>query len=535
MDSSSIGDRTIAPCTEACPSGIDVPRYIRHIRDGRFDEALAVIYEKIPFPAVCGYACAHPCESVCSRMEYDEPVAIRLLKRAAWEKSRTAPKREQKISPTGKRVAVIGAGPCGLTAAYYLSGKGHGVSVFEALPAPGGLLRYGIPEYRLPNKVLEVEIAVIQGMGVEIITNTPIESPEKKLNRGYDVVLVAVGAWNPLKMGVEGENRPMVIDGISFLREVNTGERSKIGGRVIVVGGGNTAVDVARTSVRLGSEVLQLYRRTRKEMTAGHAEVDEALEEGVKIKFLTTPIRVRKGKVVCIRMTPGPLDPSGRPTPLPVEGSEFTIDADVIITAVGESPNARSLNLAGNVNGTVKIDPGTLATSHKGVFAAGDAVSGPSSIIEAIAQGRLASISMDKFLGGNGIIGRSAETDDNPDIREASPRGTNRLHSTKIPLSERLGGFDMVEQGYSEQRAVRESGRCLSCDIHEYHIDVNPHICKGCGYCKEVCHQGIFQFSDDFNPMGFKPAVISDTGRCVGCLKCLYVCPDFAIRVDRGS
>lgn len=368
IGSTSSGKETIAPCSEACPAGIDVPLYIRHIRNGKFDEALAVIRERIPFPSVCGHACAHPCESKCARIQYDEHVAIRMLKRAACENSGKDLKGEKKaLPPTHKKVAIIGAGPCGLTAAYYLAGQGHGVSVFEALPSPGGMLRYGIPEYRLPNEVVDREISAIKARGVEITTNTPIDSPEKLLHKGFDVVLVTVGAWNSLKMGIEGEKSSRVTDGLSFLKEVNAGARHKICKRIVVVGGGNTAVDAARVSVRLGAEVIELYRRTRKEMTAGSEEIEEALEEGVRISFLTAPLKVTDHQVVCIRMTPGPVDKTGRPTPVPIKGSQFTIECDAVIMAVGQSPNAGSLNLDGNINGTVKVDPVTLMTSQEAV------------------------------------------------------------------------------------------------------------------------------------------------------------------------
>ncbi len=509
-----------------------MPLYIRHIRNRNFDKALAVIRERIPFPLVCGHACAHPCESKCARIQYDEPVAIRLLKRAACENSGKDLKVEKEaLPPSNKKVAIIGSGPCGLTAACYLAGQGHGVSVFEALPSPGGMLRYGIPEYRLPNEVVDREISAIKDRGVEITTNTPIDSPEKLLHKGFDVVLVTVGAWNSLEMGIEGEKSSGVTDGLSFLKEVNAGARHKICKRVVVVGGGNTAVDAARVSVRLGAEVILLYRRTRKEMTAGSEEIEEAIEEGVRISFLTAPLKVSDNKVVCIRMTPGPVDKTGRPTPVPIKGSQFTIECDAVIMAVGQSPNAGSLNLDGNINGTVQVDPVTLMTSQEAVFAAGDAVSGPSTIIEAIAQGRSASISIDKFLGGSGIIDRLAETENDPEFIDTAPMGTTRLNVKKIPLPERLSGFGLVELGCEKEAAVSEAHRCLSCDIPEFNVEVNYLVCKDCGYCKEVCTLGIFKSSDTFNPSGYKPVVTSSTERCVGCLKCLYVCPDFAIRL----
>jgi formate dehydrogenase beta subunit len=250
MGRSQKNEKTFVPCREACPAGIDVPRYIRHIRDGNFDKALATVREKIPFPSVCGHACVAYCEHKCARIQYDEGMAIRMLKRAAVENCRDYSVRNTKTPTTDKNVAIVGAGPGGLTAAYYLALKGHGVTVFESLPEPGGMLRYGIPEYRLPNTVLEKEILIITEQGVEIRTNTKIGSPAALLQEEFDAVLVASGAWVAQKMGIEGEDSANVLEGISFLIDVNTGKQTAIGKKVVVVGGGNTAIDAARASIR---------------------------------------------------------------------------------------------------------------------------------------------------------------------------------------------------------------------------------------------------------------------------------------------
>lgn len=529
MGASKAKKITNAPCREACPAGIDVPRYVWHIRNKEFDEALAVIKERIPFPAVCGHACVHPCETKCARIQFDEAVSIRMLKRAAEENSQGLI-AEKKMKPTGKKVAVIGSGPCGLTAAYYLARLGHDISVYESLPQAGGMLRYGIPEYRLPNTVVDREIASIESCGVKIKTKAAVTSAPELLKKGYDAVLVATGAWNPVKMGIEGEDSPSVMDGIDYLTRVNTGERPAIGKKVIVVGGGNTAIDAARASVRLGAKTTLVYRRNREDMPAAPEEIAEAEEEGVQIEFMAAPVRIAKGKAVCIRFMPGPRDESGRPRPVPIADSEFSIPCNTIVMAVGQTANVGMVALEGNKNGTAKVSA-SLATPIKGVFAAGDAVLGPKTIIDAIAQGRLASSSIDQYLGGEGRIDREAFADANMELPETMPMGTCRPKAERIPLNQRVGGFDLVECGYDAETASEEAKRCLSCHIRQYTVEVNAAICKECYYCMEMCHMDTFGTSETFNAIGYKPTIVKSSDRCVGCLKCLYVCPDLAITI----
>lgn len=492
-----------------------------------------MIRERIPFPAVCGYACFHPCEAKCARIQYDEAVAIRMLKRAADEKSRGVLAFERKAKSTGKRVAVIGSGPCGLTAAHYLAGLGHAVTVFESLPEAGGMLRYGIPEYRLPNDVVNREIAAIRRRGVEIVTESPVASAPELLGMGYDAVLVASGAWKPVRMGIEEEESSLVRDGIAFLKDVNRGAITSVGKKIIVVGGGNSAVDAARACIRIGAKVILLYRRTREDMPASPEEIAGAEEEGVRIEFLAAPVRITKRSAVCIRMTLGPQDDSGRPRPVPVVGSEFSISCNAVIMAVGQRADVGTLKLAENQNGTAKVDS-ELATPIRGIFAAGDAVTGPKTIIDAIAQGRLACTSIDRYLGGEGKIDRDILKNEIETLPEEKPMGTRRPTPEKLHLKSRLKGFDLVESGYNEETAVAEAQRCLACDIRQYTVEVNPVICKECGYCHEMCHMGIFATSDSFNASGYKPSIVTSSDHCVGCLKCLYVCPDFAITIQEG-
>jgi formate dehydrogenase (NADP+) beta subunit len=526
------GKKSTAPCQEACPAGIDVPRYIRCIRNGHFTEALAVIRERIPFPSVCGYACVHPCETKCSRLQFDEPVAIRMLKKVAAEKGEQKPAKILKRSPTGKKVAVIGSGPCGLTAAYYLTGQGHLVTVYEALPLPGGMLRYGIPEYRLPEEIVDREISLIRASGIEIITGSPVSSAADLRDKGFDAVLVSTGAWKPAKMGIPGEASPNVIDGLSFLRQVNEGKAPAIGLKVIVVGGGNTAIDASRASVRLGAKVVQLYRRSRAEMPAGSDEIIEALEEAVHLDYLTAPVKIENGQATCIRMRLGDIDTSGRRTPVPVAGSEFVLTFDTLIMAIGQSADPASLYLEGEKNGTVRVDKRNLATPQRGIFAGGDAVSGPSTIIQAIAQGRLACISIDRFLGGTGNLPVLLPEESDTEPPETAPRGAAKPAIKTIALKRRCNTFDPIELTYGKNAAIAEATRCLSCDLRSFDVIINDLICKDCGYCQEVCSLSIFEQSADFNPSGYRPAIAVHTDQCIGCLRCLYICPDFAITIQ---
>jgi len=332
-------------------------------------------------------------------------------------------------------------------------------------------------------------------------------------------------------MGIEGEDSANVIDGISFLREVNEGKRPAIGRKVIVVGGGNTAIDAARTSIRLGSEVVLIYRRTRSEMPASLEEIIEAAEEGVSIKFLTTPVKIGDDQVSCVRMRLGEADASGRRSPVPVPGSEHSLAFDTLIMAVGQGADAAAMELEGRKNGTVSVGCDSLTTPEEGVFAAGDAVTGSSNIIIAIAQGRVACESIDRYLGGTGVIAGAEPEDAAEEQPETAPRGTRRPKAGTIGLRERLTTFAAVEQGYEDEAAVAEASRCLSCDLRDFEVAVNGSVCKDCGYCREVCSLGVFEQSGEFNALGYRPAVAAHAGKCIGCLRCLYICPDFAITV----
>lgn len=466
----------ISPCQNACPAGINVPRYLRAVGEAKYGEAAAVIREKIPFPSVCGYVCVHFCEAKCRRGQLEEAIAIKELKRTAADNDDASWKQYvKKAPPTGKRVAVIGSGPAGLTAAYYLARKGHEVTVFEALPVAGGMMRVGIPSYRLPVEVVDKEIKEIEAAGVTIKTNSRVESIDSLFSQGYNAVFVGVGAHRGTSMGVTGEDAPGVVDGVDFLREVNLEKKMEIGERVMVVGGGNVAIDAARTARRLGAkEVTIVYRRSRSEMPAAEEEIDEAIEEGVRIEYLANPTRITatngKLEVECIRMALGKVDESGRRRPVPIEGSQFSGEYNLMIKAIGqESVVPDNYGLEAGRGGRIQADRDTLATTREGVFAGGDVVSGPASVIEAIAAGRQSAISIDKYLGGDGDITEALSLPE-----EITPMNLSEVEGEKyrpplemLPEEERLKSFCQVVLGYTKENACREAKRCLRCDLEK--------------------------------------------------------------------
>jgi formate dehydrogenase beta subunit len=470
-------EAALVPCKSTCPAEIDVPRYVRAIKDGDFAAAVAAVRERVPFPAVLGYICDHPCEEVCRRGDVNQPIAIRELKRFAAEHEAGEAWREGLVrkEETGRRVAVVGAGPAGLTAAYYLRLQGHQVTVLEALPAPGGMLRYGVPEYRLPRPVLEDEIRGIEDLGVNIRPNVQVESLEALFEEGHDAVLVAVGAHKGQKLRVPGANSEGVVVGTSFLREVNLGNMVSAGKRVVVLGGGNVAFDCARVAKRLGAEEVTLAcLECRADMPAGADEIGQGEDEGVAIAPARTSRRVvsRDGKVAGVeflKVQSFHFDEDGAPQIEVVEGSEHHIDADTVIFAVGQRPDIpEAFELDRTDWGLVELDELTLSTSREGVFAAGDAVTGMGSAISAMASGRRAAAAVDKFLGGGGRLDRKPAPPFEP-ARRLGPGGDfaarTRVVEVCAPPEERVTGFCEVVEGLDEDRAVAESSRCLQCDL----------------------------------------------------------------------
>ncbi len=467
----------LVPCRYSCPAEIDVPRYVRFIREKDYAAAAAVVREKAPFPQVLGYVCDHPCEAACRRGEVNKPISIRNLKRyaAAHDEQGLMARQARRKASTDKRVAVIGSGPAGLTAAYYLAGQGHGLIVFETMPLAGGMMRCGIPEYRLPRDVLDREIEEIEAMGVEIKTGTRVESIDRLFDEGFDAVLVAVGAHTGQRLPIPGADKEGVLVNIDFLKEVNMGKQVEVGRRVIVLGGGNVAFDCARVARRLGaSEVHLACLECRTDMPAACDEVEEGEEEGIHIHPSRTFTRIlsENGHVTGVELLEVDSFEFDEEKQLHIEvvpDSQHVLEGDTVIFAVGqrpEVPEAFGLDIA--AGGLIDLDQYTFTTSREGVFAAGDAVSGTASVIKAIASGRKGAIAVDKFLEGRGNIDEKLAPPSEPAVWLGPGEGfasLDRCSDACLLPEERLKSFCTVSGDMDDETAAYESGRCLQCDL----------------------------------------------------------------------
>ncbi len=474
-----------SPCQHTCPIDTEAPVYISYIAKKEFTKALEVIRKDNPLPSVCSRVCHHPCESKCQSGEEGEPIAIRSLKRFVSDygiKNQKAASRKQKRPTIQKKVAIVGSGPAGLTAGYYLAQKGYLVTIFEALPVVGGMLSVAIPEYRLPREILNFDIENIKDSGITIKTNVKIGkdlSINDLFKKGYKAIFIATGAHKSLKLGISDENISDVIPSMKFLTRVNLGKTVKIGKRVGVIGGGNSAVDAARVANRMEGcdRVTIMYRRTRLEMPAFKEEVDAAIEEGIDIHFLSAPVRIltENGKfkgVECIRMKLGDIDKSGRRRPVPIEGSEFTIKLDNLIVAIGEKPDLSFLSKDIEISkwNTIVVDPETLSTNRERIFAGGDVVTGSNTVVDAIASGKLVAESIDKYLRGESLareykVTRPSIYIEPGELTEKEIAEAKRPKMPCLKVERRVNNFKEIELGFTQKMTVKEARRCLRCDL----------------------------------------------------------------------
>lgn len=565
------------PCVLACPAHTDCQGYVGLIANGQYKEAAALIKDQLPLPASIGRVCPHPCEEQCRRNLVDEPVSIAALKRFAGDIDLESGGFIHERKPdTGKKVAIVGSGPAGLTCGYFLAREGHDVTIYEGMPAPGGMLRYGIPQYRLPKDVLDTEIDLIKKMGVKIITNSRLGENIflETLRKENEAVFLAIGAWRSSSMRCKGEDAKGVIGGIDFLRQVTLNHRVKLGKKVLVVGGGNTAMDAARTAVRLGAdEVSVLYRRTRSEMPAEDIEIKEAEEEGVKFNFLVAPLEVISDEnglkgLMCQKMRLGEPDASGRRKPEPIQGEQQFFEADTVIAAIGQQVKAdfiQGLQLA--KSGAIKINETTFETNLPGVFAGGDAATGPKIAIEAVAHGKNAAKVIDGFLYGNikphfepSVVKQEDLTENDFADRDKAPR----VVSGNIEAAQRRDNFREIAFAFTEEEAKREASRCLECGcmdyfecklykyINKYDVQLNrlegekhkryeaedhPFIernsdkCVLCGLCVRACDEIMGISALGLVNRGFETIVKPEfafplrDSACISCGLCVDVCP----------
>jgi NADPH-dependent glutamate synthase beta subunit-like oxidoreductase/ferredoxin len=554
-------------CQEACPVGTNCRGYLNLAAEGRFEEGYILAREPNPVAAMCSYVCSAPCERACRRGDIDRPLAIRAMKRflVEWHEASGIPDVMPAITPRAERVAIVGAGPAGISVARELASAGYRCTVFDSLPFGGGTMLIGVPAFRLPREAIEMDVRLTERLGVQFVYDTTvgIDIPFSDLQRDYDAVVITAGAMNPVYLDVPGADLDGVQYGVDYMKKANLGQPLTVGTDVVVIGGGYTAMDCSRTSLRYGADHVTIaYRRTRSELVVDEEELGETEREGVRMEFLVSPIEVlgEDGKVTGVRFIRNKLgepDASGRRSPIPIEGSEFVVKADTVIPAVSQAADLSFLPVEADfeVNrGRIKVDPATYATNVRGVFACGDFVTGPTTLIEAAGHGKKAAYAVDRYLAGRtdvtvspNVKVTSSWRHEMPDLYDILPR----QHIPMVALPARMPSTDPtvnfttpVEMGYDVTGAVAESTRCLMCN---YNIWFDPFRCVLCGACADVCPEGVIHMVDvnQLKTEGLLPeieeaygwqqggAMILDEERCIRCALCVKRCPFDAITMER--
>lgn len=554
-------------CQEACPVGTNCRGYLNLAAEGRFEEGYILSREPNPVAAMCSYVCSAPCERACRRGDIDRPLAIRAMKRflVEWHEASGIPEVMPRITPRAERVAVVGAGPAGLAVARELALKGFGVTVFDSLPYAGGTMLIGVPAFRLPREAIAMDVKLVERLGVTFRFNTKIgvDITFDQLRSEFDSVAITAGAMDAVGLDIPGGDLQGVDYGVDFMKKANLGQELDPGRDVVVIGGGYTAMDCSRTSLRHGAERVSIvYRRTRSELVVDEEELGETEREGVRMEFLASPIEVlgedgHVAGVKFIRNKLGEPDASGRRSPVPIPGSEFVIRADTVIPAVSQAADLSFLPVEANfeVNrGRVKVDPATYATNVRGVFACGDFVTGPTTLIEAAGHGKKCAYAIDRYLTGQTDVTVAANVritsswrHDMPEFYDVLPR----QHIPMMPLQMRMPSTQPevnfttpVELGYGATQAVAESTRCLMCN---FNIWFDPFRCVLCGACADVCPEGVIHMVDvsQLKTEGLLPeieeaygweggaAMILDEERCIRCALCVKRCPFDAITMER--
>ncbi len=513
-----------APCQVSCPAGVNIPVYIGLIGEKDFLQAYKAIRTEIPFPSVCARVCNHPCESACRRVGRDEALAIRALKRVPGDYlflNGGLPKSPKKTLNANK-VAVVGSGPAGLSAAFYLAQKGYAVTVFESMPKPGGMMMYGIPDYRLPKDVLCEEVNVIKDCGVNIKNGVRVGKDitiQKIFEDGFEAIFLAVGASVGNKMNIAGEELSDVFVGVDFLKNVNSGIKYDFKGKkVAIIGAGNVAADASRSALRFGADKIDVYyRRSKKDMPVTDEELAQMEHEGINIHTMVAPVKVinKNDKVIgieLIKMKAGKLDSSGRYSPIEIEGSNYKVDADIVISAIGYHPDASQIDERLNTTkwGSVAVNITTMATSIEKVFSGGDCVSGATTVVEAIAEGKRAAVIIDKMFGANGELAELEKAQ--ICIRDSFASNEQNGHREQERMLKHIDDFCEINLGYSIDMALAEAKRCLHCDLV-------------CNTCENVCPV----LSAKAKKPGLRKIACIDEDRCTGCAMCEQRCPDQAI------